>query len=119
MNTRSKFGAAALVAGLGLLTAGCLATKTTWHKPGVSDDQFAIDDAGCRSHARNQAERDYVADDRMGERGGVQETAAFNSSMRTYDAERNQKSLYHRCLQRKGYRRVDPDKLPPAKQKQT
>lgn len=115
MKAWSKFSVAVLVIGLGLLTAGCLATKTTWHKPGVTEDQWAIDDAGCRSHARNQAERDYAADDRIGERGGVQETAAFNSSMRSYDAERNERSLYHRCLERKGYRRVDPDKL-PAKQ---
>ena len=116
MYTGSKFYTAALVVGLSLLAAGCLATKTTWYKPGVSVQQFSIDDVGCRSHARNQAERDYVADDRIGERGEVQEAAVFSSSMRIYDAEKNQQFLYHRCLQKKGYRRVDPD-IPPTPKK--
>ncbi len=92
--------------------AGCAGSKKVWHKPGVSQEQWVIDSANCRSRAHTEAGREYAAQPGA-EPGGVDNGATYDALMRRHGAKRGMESFYRRCLETKGYRLVDPP--PPVK----
>ncbi|MEK9752631.1 MAG: hypothetical protein VW338_05390 [Rhodospirillaceae bacterium] len=94
----------ALLAALGL--AGCAQPKKVWQKPGLTEEQWVIDSANCRSRAQDLAERDYAGQPGA-DPAGVDNANSYNALMRNYGAKRNQESLYRRCLESKGYRLID------------
>lgn len=104
------FVATGLVLGL----AGCAQPKKVWTKPGMTQDQWAVDSATCRSRARHLAE-DAMAAEPPEREGGVNSTAGYSALMRKHSAGKSMESLYRRCLERLGYRLVDPKPKTGAK----
>lgn len=95
----------ALTLAFGLV--GCAATKKVWHKPGMTQDEWVVDSANCRSRAQRLAERDFAIQPGA-EPGGVDNGAGYDALMRRHSAKRNMEDIYRRCLERKGYRLVAP-----------
>ena len=87
--------------------AGCAAPKKVWQKPGMTQEQWAIDSANCRSRAQDLAERDYAASPESLP-GGADNADAYNAMMRTHNAKRGMEGFYRRCMETKGYRLVAP-----------
>lgn len=97
------FSAAVLALGL----AGCAAPKMVWQKPGMTQDEWAVDSATCRSRAQHLAEREYAAQPDASA-GGVDNAGEFNAMMRRHSAKRSTEDIYRRCLESKGYKLVEP-----------
>ena len=79
---------------------------TGWDKPGIDQDQWAINRANCHSRAQRLAEDEYMANAPMSSGAGVNTGAAFESQMRRYDARRNKQKLFEKCLRWLGYKPV-------------
>ena len=99
---------------LALAITGCASTKKTWHKLNMTQDDWAIDSASCKSRARKLAEDD-LSRAPFGSAGGVDNTAGYSALMGRYGAQKNMERIFRRCLQTKGYRLITP-KPKPARQ---
>ena len=102
-----KISSTLVVAGL-ISVAGCASQGGAWHKPGVSNEQWAVDRAYCHSYARGKAEEEYRDPATAGLRGGINDEGDLSALMARHDARRNAHGLYERCLMRRGYSRGTP-----------
>ncbi len=103
--TRLVLVLSAAVLALGL--AGCAAPKKVWQKPGMNQDDWAVDSATCRSRAQYLAEREYASQPE-GNAAGVDNASEYNAMMRRHSAKRSTEDIYRRCLESKGYKLVEP-----------
>ena len=88
-----------------VLTASCTETRGRWENPDRPEETWARDKAACRRAASERAERDFGLDQQRGTRG-YSRTRAYTSSMNRYEAEKQEKTLFERCMTRNGYVRV-------------
>ncbi len=97
---------------LALMAIACTPVPVHWQKAGADGDQWNRDRALCHSRARKEAGRRY------GEAASEAGSPVYGSgqtlekSMARYDAQKDQRRLYERCLKARGYRRTS---VVPAK----
>jgi len=96
---------------LALAITGCTSTKKTWYKLDMTQDDWAIDSASCKSRARKLAEND-LSRVPFGSAGGIDNAAGYSALMSRYGAKKNMESIFRRCLQAKGYRLITPQPKP-------
>ena len=114
MNVSLRPTAVCIAVFLGLAIIGCSSTKKTWHKLGMTQDEWAIDSASCKSQASKLVEND-LSRAPFGSAGGIDNAAGYSALMNLYGAKKNIQNIFHRCLQTKGYRLITP-KPKPAQQ---
>jgi uncharacterized lipoprotein YajG len=107
MPSDTRFTLVLFAAVLALGLTGCAAPKKVWQKPGMNQDDWAVDSATCRSRAQHLAEREYTSQPE-GNAAGVDNANEFNAMMRRHSAKRSIEDIYRRCLESKGYRLVEP-----------
>jgi hypothetical protein len=100
---------------LTLALAGCTSVKKVWSKPGMTEDQWAIDSASCQSRARRLADDEMALRPDLSQSGGIDNMSSYNSLMRSHDTKRSRESLYRLCLNRKGYQLITPKPAPTTK----
>jgi len=103
-----------LTLGLAAGLTGCATQKKVWHKPGLTQDQWAVDQAECRSRTQHLADDDYTRHTGA-DQGGVNQGAGYDALMRRHDARRGYESYYRQCLHRKGYRLIEQQPAPATK----
>lgn len=98
---------------LAVTVAGCAAANKTWYKPDMTEDQWAVDSATCKSRAQRLAEDDYARRSRAPV-GATDGMAGYNALMDSHRVGRSAEGLYRDCLRRKGYRLISPGQVPKA-----
>lgn len=86
-----------------LALGGCAKTITKWNHPSASEDQWTVDNAGCRSRARRQVDKEAGIQDYGGGIGDDEFTAGYNRNMRSLDSKRRRQEIHENCLRRLGY----------------
>ena len=103
---------ALLVVSFCVLTAvsGCTPTVSKWNHTSATEDQWAVDKAGCRSRARRLSEKEFVSESYDRPVNEDEFTSVYSKNMRTYDSRRKRQNFYESCLKRLGYTPAKPAK---------
>ncbi len=99
-------GPKGLAALLGVFLAAACAAPTHWENPGVPRDRWPGDKAACRAQAAAEAERDYVRDRGYRIHDDDTRTDPLRARMARFDALKQRRNLFARCMRARGYREV-------------
>ena len=98
-----------LIVGIvGFAVQGCISAETTWKRHATTTEQFAIDRATCRSMARKEIDDKYNKPAKHWYAGGVNNVLTYHKLMRKYDARRDTRKIFERCLTNFGYDKINP-----------
>lgn len=95
---------AAVASGLVQACAG----PVEWRKPATSEEQWARDRAECRSRARREAEREFLARSSQVGSPVYERGRSLAADLARYDAKRHERRLFERCLEARGYTKSAP-----------
>ena len=90
-----------------MFVSACTPTRKVWHKPGMTQDEWALDRANCQSRAQRLAEEDHIRFNHQPQ-GGLNTGAHYDNLMRGHNARKSYESIYRGCLERLGYKLITP-----------
>ena len=103
----------AAIAVVGLTAAGCSSPSRSgqWENPNKPWEQWSGDQNECRSLAREQAEQDFSPRSAPGQApasnaGARSATTDWSNMMDRFSAQRQEDTLFERCMLQRGYRLV-------------
>ena len=109
---RTTMAWAAVIAGVGLAAAGCTHSSSgQWENPNKPWEEWSTDQNECRDLARDQAIQDFNPRSAPGQApassaGGRAAATDWSNMMDRYGAQRQEDTLFQRCMLQRGYRLV-------------
>lgn len=94
---------------VGLLILSACAAAPKWAHPTLPKDQWSLDASTCRAYADRQTEREMGRAETRFERrdSTLGRDSSLERDFRLFDIVRRRNVLFARCLEDRGYRRVE------------
>jgi hypothetical protein len=89
-------------------------TGGSWENPDVPWEQWERDRSECRLLAREEAERDYAIVEQGRPPEDYSRLRPLTTRLDRHEAQQREESVYARCLENRGYRRVQRAEKRPA-----
>ena len=89
-----------------VLAVGACAQSGSWQNPDVPEEQWSTDRADCRTHARDQAERDFALSQQGTRSLNYDLGGRWATDMNRFSGQRREQQLFETCMTQRGYRLV-------------
>ncbi len=82
--------------------------KSTWQKPGATQDDRNSDKINCMGLARRKVDREARAEASQAGPGAYRSATSLPQAMKRYEAKKRQRALYEACLKSRGFEKSTP-----------